>query len=165
MNRKIIGAFLTGFLVLTIGACTDARTTAEAPTSASSMSPNSSMSPSASMSPNAMSKSTEPAKTDAQSDTRAKQLEADIRAKEQRGNAMKDSANRNDGDLASEVRSKLEANIPSGNLTVASKEGVVTVSGTVTTPDQLAKIEKLAMEIKGVKSVVSKAAIAPAKTN
>ncbi len=126
--------------------CTDARTSTEAP---------SSVNQAATPTP----QTTEAAKTDAQSDTRSKQLDADIRAREQRARAVGDAGNRNDSDLASEVRSKLEANIPGGNLTVASKEGVVTVSGTVQKPDQLTKIDKLGMEIIGVKSVVVKATV------
>lgn len=146
MNRKIVASFLMGIIVVTVGACSDARTTTDAPVSADKTT----QTP---MAQTPMAKSTEAAKADAQSDLRAKQLDADIRAKEQRGNAMGDGQNRNDGDLASEVRSKLEANIPGGNLTVASKDGVVTVAGTVSTADQLSKIQKLAKEIKGVKSV------------
>lgn len=141
-----------GFLVVTVGACTEARTSADAPSSVDQKSPTA-------MAPTAMAKSTETAKADAQSDTRAKQLDADIRAREQRGNAMGDAQNRDNGDLASEVRSKLEANIPGGNLTVASKDGVVTVAGSVSNLDQLNKIQKLSMEIKGVKSVIVKATV------
>jgi len=141
MNRKTVSSFLIGIVVVTVGACTDARTTTDAPASADKMAQT------------PMAKGTEIPKADAQSDTRAKQLDADIRAREQRGNAMGDGQNRNDGDLASEVRSKLEANIPGGNLTAASKDGVVTVAGTVSNADQLSKIQKLGMEIKGVKSV------------
>ncbi len=153
MNRKIVSSFLTGFLLVTVGACTDARTTADAPNSADQK-------PQTSMTQTPIAKSTETAKSDAQSEIRAKQLDADIRAREQRGNAMTDPKNRNDGDLASEVRSKLEANIPAGNLTVASKDGIITVAGTVSNLDQLSKIQKLGMEIKGVKSVIVNAVVA-----
>ncbi len=146
-----------GFLVVTVGACTDAKTAADAPSSADQK-------PQTSMSQTPMAKSTETAKADAQSETRAKQLDADIRAREQRNIAMSDPKNRNDGDLASEVRSKLEANIPSGNLTVASKDGVVTVAGTVSNLEQLNKIQSLGMAIKGVKSVTVNAVVA-FKTN
>jgi osmotically-inducible protein OsmY len=64
-----------------------------------------------------------------------------------------------EGDLASEVRSKLEANIPRGKLTVAANDAEVTVSGVVSNQEQLDKIKPLAMEIKGVRSVVVKAVI------
>ncbi len=151
MNRKIVTSFLVGFLLITASACNEAKTTTEAPA------PNSSNS----SAPIAQSGNTEDAKTDAQSDTRAKQLEADIRAREQRNQVGGDQQKRDDSDLASEVRSKLEANIPGGNLTVVAKDAVLTVSGTVPKPDQLPKIQKLGMEIKGVKSVMVKAVVAP----
>ncbi len=153
MNRKIVSSFLIGIVVAAVGACTDARTTTDAPSAVDKTAQT------------PMAKSTETAKADAQSDTRAKQLESDIRAREQRGNAMGNGQNRNDGDLASEVRSKLEANIPGGNLTVASKDGIVTVAGTVSTAEQLSKIQKLGMEIKGVKGVTVTAVASAAKPN
>jgi osmotically-inducible protein OsmY len=147
MNRKVASSVLIGLVIATVGACTDAKTTSDAPNSVTTTQ-------------TPATQSTVAAKADAQSDIRAKQLDADIRAKEQRNNAMGNPQNRNDNDLASEVRSKLEANIPGGNLTVASKDAVVTVAGTVSNLDQLSKIQKLAMEIKGVKSVTIKAAVA-----
>ena len=68
-------------------------------------------------------------------------------------------------DIASEVRSKLEANIPNGQLTVdASRDGTVTVVGTVPVADQLKKIDRLTREIKGVKNVIVKATVAPPKS-
>ena len=100
---------------------------------------------------------TQAAQKDAESDIRKNQLNQDIRANEQRNNTFNDgkAANRSEGALASEVRSKLEANIPNGHLTVeATKDGKVTVGGTVTNQDQLAKISPEAKKIKGVKSVV-----------
>jgi osmotically-inducible protein OsmY len=57
------------------------------------------------------------------------------------------------------VRSKLEANIPRGKLTVAANDAEVTVTGVVSNQEQLDKIKPLAMEIKGVRSVVVKAVI------
>jgi hyperosmotically inducible periplasmic protein len=110
---------------------------------------------------------TEAAKEDAQSQLRRDQLNADIRAREERNNAFNDgkAVARAEGDLESEVRSKLEANIPNGHLTVEAEEnGTVTVSGTVTNQDQLNKIERLAKEIKGVTQVVNKATIAQTKS-
>ena len=151
MNSKIFTPILIGFLALTAVGCTDAKTTSDAP---SSTNQNSSQEPT--------NTNTQTAKNDAQSDTRAKQLDADIRAREQRNNAAGDQNKRSDNDLASEVRSKLEANIPGGNLTVAAKDAVVTVSGTVPNQDQIAKIQPLAMEIKGVQSVSVKATFKPA---
>lgn len=97
---------------------------------------------------------------DAQSDIRKKQLEADIRAREQRNKIAGNPEKRAAGDLASEVRSKLEANIPKGKLTVEAKDADVTVSGSVTSQDQLNKIAPLAKQIKGVKNVIVKAVVA-----
>ncbi|AUT03993.1 transporter [Nostoc sp. CENA543] len=105
---------------------------------------------------------TQEAQQDAQSELRRRQLNEDIRAREQRNNATGGDRERAEGDLASEVRSKLEANIPNGQLTVNAKEdGTVTVSGTVNNQEQLAKIEPLAKEIKGVTQVVVNATVAP----
>ncbi len=39
------------------------------------------------------------------------------------------AANRTDNDLASEVRSKLEANLPASALAVSAKDGSITVTG------------------------------------
>ncbi|GAB1537975.1 hypothetical protein NUACC21_06310 [Scytonema sp. NUACC21] len=106
---------------------------------------------------------TEAALNDAQSQVRRDQLNADIRAREQRNNQLNDGAtqNRSEDDLESEVRSKLEANIPNGHLTIEAEDnGTVTVSGTVTNQEQLNKIEPLAKEIKGVTTVVNKATVA-----
>ena len=100
-------------------------------------------------------------KDDAQSDVRKKQLESDIRAREQRNNIGGDPLKRDNGDLSSEVRSKLEANIPKSKLTVDAKDGNVSVSGTVTSKAQLDKIQPLAKEIKGVKAVTVKAVVSP----
>ncbi|WP_427160068.1 BON domain-containing protein [Aliinostoc sp. HNIBRCY26] len=105
---------------------------------------------------------TQEAQQDAQSELRRRQLNEDIRAREQRNNATGGDRERAGGDLASEVRSKLEANIPNGQLTVNAKEdGTVTVSGTVNNQEQLAKIEPLAKEIKGVTQVIVNATVAP----
>lgn len=98
---------------------------------------------------------------DATNKVRQAQLDADIRAREQRNNVTGGDTDRANSDLASEVRSKLEANIPNGSLTVAAKDGAVVVSGTVPTLDQLDKVKSLALQIKGVKSVnvVAKVAV------
>ncbi|NEU76508.1 BON domain-containing protein [Hassallia byssoidea VB512170] len=103
---------------------------------------------------------TEAAKEDAQSETRRRQLNEDIRAREQRNNVTGGDTDRAVGDLKSQVRSKLEANIPNGNLAVeATENGTVTVTGTVTNEAQLAKIEPLSKEIKGVTKVENKATV------
>lgn len=99
---------------------------------------------------------------DATSQVRRDQLNSDVRAREQRNNTTGGDADRANNDLSSEVRSKLEANIPNGNLTVAAKDGDVVVSGTVQTQSQYDKIEALAKQIKGVKTVNVAAQVAPA---
>ncbi|BAZ88203.1 BON domain-containing protein [Dolichospermum compactum] len=101
-------------------------------------------------------------KKDATSQVRRDQLNADIRAREQRNLTQGGGTDRASTDLASEVRSKLEANIPTGQLTVAAKDGAIVVGGTVQTQEQLNKIDPLAKQIKGVKSVKVLAKVAPA---
>jgi hyperosmotically inducible periplasmic protein len=169
MNRIVANSLLIGFLAITASSCNEAKTTSEAPapnsTNTVSNTPNSSemgkgTAETSTNMPNNSANSTDAAKTDAQSDIRTKQLNADIRAREERNKVVGDPNQRDDSDLASEVRSKLEASIPGGNLTVVSKDAVVTVSGTVPKSDQLSKITKLGMEIKGVKSVMVKATVA-----
>ena len=104
----------------------------------------------------------ESAQNDAESKVRKDQLNSDIRAREQRNNVTGGDTDRADKDISSEVRSKLEASIPKSNLTITAKAGAVVVSGTVQNQQQLAKIEPLAKEIKGVQTVNVAAKIAPA---
>ena len=105
------------------------------------------------------------AQEDAQSEIRRNQLNSDIRAREERNNAFNNGAaeDRDSDDIASEVRSKLEANLPASELVVEAEEGLVIVSGTVPTEEQLDRIEPLALEIKGVDSVNNQAIVAPAQ--
>lgn len=102
-------------------------------------------------------------KEDSTSQVRRDQLNADIRAREQRDQALSNDNQRTDSDLASEVRSKLEANLPASFLTVEANEGVVTVAGTVPTQEQYQRIEPLAREIRGVKDVTIQAKVQPAQ--
>jgi len=147
---KQLTSFLIGSLLLFTVACDNtAKTTVSAPDTGEVPA-----SPAA--------QTTQEAKEDAQSEVRRSQLNSDIRAREERNLATGDRTDRAQADLASEVRSKLEANIPDGQLTVdAAENGTVTVSGTVKNQDQLAKIEPLTKEINGVKNVVVKAAVVP----
>ena len=139
---------LLGVLItVTISACQETKTTADAPNSTNT---NGQI---------ATEKQSDKTQNDAQSETRRKQLNADIQAREQRNKMGGDTQKRAEGDLASEVRSKLEANIPRGKITVEAKNAEVTVSGVVSNQEQLDKIKPLAMEIKGVRSVVVKAVI------
>ena len=140
---------LLNFLLMgSIAACNEAKTSSDAPMATESNAP-------------VVTTNDKATKDDAQSDTRRKQLDADIRAREQRNNVAGDPQKRTQGDLASEVRSKLEANIASGKLTILANDAKVTVSGTVKTQEQLDKIKPLAMEIKGVSDVMVKAVIIP----
>lgn len=132
-----------GLLLVSTAACSSAKTSTSAPDTTKTASPSA-----------APTMETAPAnKNDAASDLRRKQLDSDIRAREQRNNITGGDAIRADGDLASEVRSKLEANLPKSALLVKAKDGAVVVSGAVPSSDQLAKIAPLAKQIKGVKSV------------
>ena len=60
----------------------------------------------------------EDTKEDANSEVRQEQLSSDIRAREQRNDVLGDQEVRADSDLESEIRAKLEANIPRAKLTV-----------------------------------------------
>ncbi|MFB8791877.1 MAG: BON domain-containing protein [Potamolinea sp.] len=153
--KKLTALLISSVLLFGAAACgTDtAKTSSDAPSSTEKAAP----APS--------SDSTKATQEDAQSETRRRQANADIKAREERNNALNagDANNRSDTDLASQVRSKLEVNIPNGQLVVKSDKGTVTVSGTVPKQDQLAKIEPLAKEIKGVKAVDNKATVATPK--
>lgn len=151
--KKLTPFLISGFLLFGAVACQDAaKTSVDAPAPGET--------------PSAPSvETTQAAKEDAQSELRRRQLNSDIRAREERNNVTGGDADRATNDLESEVRSKLEANIPGGQLTVkAEKDGTVTVSGTVKNQDELAKIEPLSKQIKGVTNVVVKAIVAPPKS-
>lgn len=152
---KTISTYLiSGFLMLGAFACsTPSRTSADAPSSAQ----NAGETPTE--------KSVESTKEDAASKIRRDQLNSDIRAREQRNNVTGGDGDRANSDLSSEVRSKLEANIPMGKLTVEAKDGNIVISGTVPTQEQMSKIEPLAKQIKGVKTVNVAAKVVPAVPN
>lgn len=136
-------------LIASISACSDTKTASDAPNSTENNGQISAKN------------DQKPTQEDAQSQLRKNQTNADIQAREQRNDMGGDTQKRAEGDLASEVRSKLEVNIPRGKLTVAAKNADITVSGVVRTQDELDKIEPLAMEIKGVNSVMVKAVVTP----
>jgi len=145
--KSILALFFSVLLMTTVSACTQNKTASDAPSSTEN---------------NGQVSTTEnlqPTQNDAESKTRRSQLDADIQAREQRNNVGGDTEVRAEADLASEVRSKLEANIPRGKLTVTAKDADITVSGVVPTQDELNKIEPLAMEIKGVNKVMVKAVV------
>jgi len=142
----IIGVVLLG----SVSACgNDAKTDADAPNSTNN---NGQVS---------TAKNANATENDAQSKLRQNQVNADIRAREQRNNLAGDDQKRAEGDLASEVRSKLEANLPFSKLTVSANDANVIVSGVVKNQGHLEKIKPLAMEIKGVRTVTVKAVVAP----
>ena len=149
--KNIVTLVITSALLIgTIACSNNAKTSADAPNSTE----NTGVVPTT--------KTTETTQNDATSKVRADQLNSDIRANEQRNNVTGGDIARSNNDLSSEVRSKLEANIPNGNLTVTAKDGAIVVAGTVQVQNQLGKIEPLAKQIKGVKSVSVRAKVAPA---
>ena len=102
---------------------------------------------------------------DSDSNTRQAQLNSDIRAREQRNEWFGDPQERADSDLESEVRAKLEANIPRAKLTVDAEDGKVVIVGTVPDQREYDTIEPLAREILGVKSVEMKVEVLPPNKN
>ena len=148
--NKIIMLALSSILLVSTVACSNDKTSSNAPDSTEKMGEV------------PTTKAAGNAENDAGSKIRKDQLNSDIRAREQRNNATGGDTTRANSDLSSEVRSKLEASIPNGNLTVAAKDGAVVVSGTVQAQNQLDKIEPLAKQIKGVSSVKVAAKVTPA---
>jgi hyperosmotically inducible periplasmic protein len=139
---------LGSLLALSVVACDNAAKT-------SSSAPNSSASPTTTQEQ----PTTQTNQNDATSELRRKQLNSDMRAVEQRNDAAGDPNVKQDNDLKSQVRNKLEANLPASALAVESKDGAVTVSGSVVNQEQLQKIEPLAKQIGGVKTVAVKATV------
>lgn len=147
--KKLTTLLLSSFLLVGAVACSEtAKTTSNAPNTTEKTGE----------APDA--NDTKTAQDDASSTVRKNQLESDTRAREQRNDATGGDVDRADGDLASEVRNKLESNLPASQLTVEAKDGMVTINGTVPSQDQLGKIEPLAKEIKGVQGVNVKATVA-----
>lgn len=149
--KKTISILLSGALAIAVSACGNAdKTSSEAPSSTATEQTDLNK-PTAQTNQN-----------DATAEIRRKQLNSDIRSREQRNQAVGDPAKRSDSDLKSEVRSKLEANLPASALAVSAKDGAVTVAGTVVDEKQLQKIEPLAKQIAGVKGVTVKATVSSA---
>ncbi len=158
--RKLTPFFVTSLLLFAIGACTDARTSQQAPDNANPQSQTSGGEQTTTQAPGI--DEAQATHNDGTSDVRRDQLNSDIRAREQRNNATGGDAMRDDGDLESEVRSKLEANLPASALTVDAQNGVVSISGTVPTQEQYERIEPLAKEIKGVQNLTIDVQVAQA---
>lgn len=148
--KKLLLLFLGSILAVSATSCGAAKTSNEAPNTTAQNNTNLEK-PVAQTNQN-----------DATDVTRRKQLNADIRAAEQRNNVAGDKSVKTDNDLKSEVRSKLEANLPASSLAISAKDGAITVAGTVVDEKQLQKIEPLAKQIGGVKSVNVKASISSA---
>lgn len=137
--NKFIGLILSSFFIIGAVGCNNARTSMEAPTTINGSVEN----------PEDVRETRE----DADSNIRQAQLNADIRAREERNQWSGNELERADADLQSEVRAKLEANITRGQLTVKAEDGVVTIVGAVPDQKEYQTIEPLAKEIKGVKAV------------
>lgn len=137
--KKLTSFILGSILLLGAVGCDTAQTSADAPDALNDDAEN----------VNAV----EETKEDAASEIRQDQLNADIRAREQRNELIGDEEERADADLASEVRAKLEANIPRAKLVVTAEDGTVKIAGTVPDQKEYETIEPLAKEIKGVEAV------------
>lgn len=99
---------------------------------------------------------------DANSEVRQDQLSSDIRAREQRNDVLGEQGERDDSDLESEIRAKLEANIPRSKLTVDAEDGNVAIVGTVPSQKEYDSILPLAQEITGVNEVTMEVEVIPA---
>lgn len=141
MNKLKLKIFIFGSILLFgTSACTNvAKTSADAPDQLNGQVKNS--------------QTVEATREDATNNTRQAQLNADIRSREERNNWFGDEEKRADSDLQSEVRAKLEANIPRSKLTVKAENGKVFIVGTVPDQREYETIEPLAQEIKGVQAV------------
>lgn len=147
--KKLTTLLLSSLLVFSAAACNQvAKTSSNAPDTTANTNPSA---------PDA--ETAKENQNDGTSEVRRAQANSDIRAREQRNNVAGDPLERADGDLESEIRSKLEVNLPASSLAVKANDGAVEISGVVPTPEQLARIEPLAKEIKGVKSVDVKATV------
>lgn len=150
--KKLTPFLLSSMLLFGAIACTESRTSQQAPASTEDQTEVQNK------------EEAQESQQDSTSETRKRQLESDIRAREERNNLTGGDADRADSDLESEVRSKLEANLPASALVVEAEDGTVVISGTVPTQEQYERIEPLAKEIKGVKGVNVKATVAQAQS-
>ena len=147
--KKLAGLLLGSALLFGAVACDNARTSADAPDSVED---------SASVEDLG---TVEETKEDATSEVRQEQLASDIRAREQRNDVLGDQEKRADSDLESEIRAKLEANIPRAKLTVGAEDGNVKIVGTVPSEKEKETIMPLAQEITGVNEVTMDVNVIP----
>ena len=147
--NKLATILLSSSLLFGAVACDNARTSADAPDSVSDNP--------------TVEEPTEVEETleDANSEIRQEQLSSDIRAREQRNDVFGEQTVRDDSDLESEVRAKLEANIPRSKLTVDAENGDVSIVGTVPSQKEYDTIKPLAQEITGVNTVTMNVEIVP----
>lgn len=148
--KKLATILLGSTLLFGAVGCDNAQTSADAPDSVSE-------SPAAVEDPQEVEETLE----DANSEIRQEQLDSDIRAREQRNDVLGDQEVRADSDLESEVRAKLEANIPRSKLTVNAENGDVMIVGTVPSEKEYETIEPLAKEILGVNNVTVDVEVLP----
>lgn len=147
--KKLTPFLLGSLLLFGVAACNDvAKTSADAPNSTERVG----------NVPDADSAKT--TRQDANRDVRDAQIQADERARQQRNQAAGNDGEIAEGDVESLVRNRLEQQIPSGNLAVDSEDGVVTISGTVTSQADLDRIDEIAQAVQGVKSVKVNAKVA-----
>lgn len=147
--KKLITLLLGSTLLFGAVACDTARTSADAPESVDE---------------NPVVEDageTEETLEDANSEVRQDQLSSDIRAREQRNDVIGDQQVRADSDLESEIRAKLEANIPRAKLTVDAEDGNVAIVGTVPSQKEYDTIKPLAQEILGVNDVTMEVEVLP----
>lgn len=147
--KKLSGLLLGSALLFGTVACDVARTSADAP---ETVEDGATVEDAATV---------EETKEDATSEIRQEQLSSDIRAREERNNALGDPQVRADSDLESEIRSKLEANIPRAKLTVEAEDGDVKIVGTVPSEEEKETITPLAQEITGVNNVTTEVEVMP----
>ena len=138
--KKLTGFLLGSALLFGAVGCDVARTSGDAPTD---------------LEEGVVENPTESEETleDASGDVRQEQLNSDIRAREERNDVLGDQEVRADSDLESEIRAKLEANIPRAKLTVDAQDGNVAIVGTVPSEKEYESILPLAQEITGVNEI------------
>ena len=146
--KKLTGFLLGSALLMGAVGCDVARTSADAPTD---------------IEEGVVENPTEVEETleDANGDVRQEQLTSDIRAREQRNDVLGDQEVRDDSDLESEIRAKLEANIPRAKLTVDAEDGNVAIVGTVPSEKEYESILPLAQEITGVNEINMEVEVMP----
>ena len=147
--KKLIGLLLGSTLLFGAVACDNARTSADAPDSVEEGANVEELG------------TVEETKEDATSEIRQEQLSSDIRAREQRNDVLGDQEVRADSDLESEIRAKLEANIPRAKLTVGAEDGNVKIVGTVPSEKEKETIKPLAQEVTGVNEVTMEVEVIP----